>query len=140
MTSSEEQHESLAIRTAFLADYAKVEPTGLFSVIGGGITHFRTQGLPARFTFAVVLQVHTATDELINTSLNLAVIRPAGDPAITISGEVGITPSPDALSSIAFNGSTIVDVEGPWRVHVGLGEDDPSVDLVFNVELTPPSD
>lgn len=139
MTSSEEQHESLAIRTAFLADYAKVEPTGLFSVIGGGITRFGTQGLPAPFTFAVVLQVSTAADELINTRLNLAVIRPTGDLAITISGEVGIMPSPDALSNIAFNVSTIIDVEGPWRVHLGLGEDGPSVDLVFSVELTPPS-
>ncbi len=139
MTSSEEQHESLAIRTAFLADYAKVEPTGLFSVIGGGITRFRTQGLPAPFTFAVVLQVSTAVDELISTSLNLAVIRPAGDPAITISGEVSITPNPDALSNMAFNVSAIIDVEGPWRVHLGLGENGPSVDLVFNVELTPPS-
>ncbi len=94
MTSSEEQHESLAIRTAFLADYAKVEPTGLFSVIGGGITRFGTQGLPAPFTFAVVRQVSTAADELINTRLNLAVIRPTGDLAITISREVGIMPSP----------------------------------------------
>lgn len=51
MTSWEEQHESPAIRTAFLADYAKIEPTGLFSVIGGGITGFKTQGLPAPFTF-----------------------------------------------------------------------------------------
>ncbi|MGB6164108.1 MAG: hypothetical protein WCF33_24680 [Pseudonocardiaceae bacterium] len=139
MTRSEEQHESLAVRTAFLADYAKVEPTGLFSVIGGGITRFRAQGLPASFTFAVVLQVSTAADELINTPFNLAVIRPAGDPAITISGEVGITPSPDALSNMAFNISTIIDVEGPWRVRLGLGEDRPGVDLVFTVELTPSS-
>lgn len=139
MTSSEEQHESLAIRTAFLADYAKVEPTGLFSVIGGGITRFRAQGLPAPFAFAVVLQVSTAADELINTPVNLAVIRPAGELAMTIRGAVGITPSPDALSNIAFNISTIIDVEGPWHVHLGLGEDGPSVDLVFNVELTPPS-
>lgn len=139
MTSSEEQHGSLAIRTAFLADYAKVEPTGLFSVIGGGITRFSALGLPAPFTFAVVLQVSTAADELINTPVNLAVIRPAGDPAITISGQVGIMPRPDALSNIAFNVSTIIDVEGPWRVHLGLGRDRPSVDLVFTVELTPPS-
>jgi hypothetical protein len=139
MTSSEEQHESLAIRTAFLADYAKVEPTGLFSVIGGGITRFKTQGLPAPFAFAVVLQISTAADKSINTPLNLAVRRPAGDPAFTISGAVNITPNPDDLNNTAFNIATIIDVDGPWHVHLGLGEDGPSVDLVFNVELTPPS-
>lgn len=66
-------------------------------------------------------------------------IRPAVDPAIAISGEVSITPRPDGLSNMAFKLSTIIDVEGPWRVHVGLSEDGPSVDLVFDVELTPSS-
>jgi hypothetical protein len=138
VTSSEKQREAATIRTAFLADYAKIEPTGLFSVIGGGITRFTTQALPAPFIFAIVLQITTVADQLVDTPFNLAVIRPAGDPAITIRGEVRIEPS-GALSNMAFNVSTIIDVEGPWRVHLGLGEDGPSIDLVFNVELVPSS-
>jgi len=136
MTSSEESTGSVGIRTAMLADFAKVEKSGLITIVGGGITKFGAATLPAPFNFYVVLQLTNDAAIPVQRALAVEIRRPAGDSALTINGELGLHPGHD-LINIGLSLGTIVDMVGRWVVSVQVGEDEASTELGFIAELNP---
>ncbi len=121
---------SLTIRSALLADYAKVEKSGLLSIIGGGITAIHLTSVPNLIGLAVVTQLLPA--EEVAGTITVEVRRPTGDPALTINGEYSFT-AVDKLVNSAFNVSLLIDALGEWVVSVAFGEGRPAVDLPFEV-------
>jgi hypothetical protein len=121
---------SLHIRSALLADYAKVERSGLLSIIGGGITEVSPASLPIPLSLAVVVQV-VPTEEVAG-ALTLEVRRPTGDSALTINGEFALVAT-EKLVNTAFNLNLLIDAAGEWVVSVSFGDGQPTVELPFTV-------
>lgn len=121
---------SLRIRSALLADYAKVERSGLLSIVGGGITEVHLTSVPNLLGLAVVTQLLPA--EEIAGTITVEVRRPTGDSALTINGEYSLAAA-DRLVNHAFNLNLLIDALGEWMVSIAFGDGQPAVDLPFNV-------
>jgi hypothetical protein len=121
---------SLQIRSALLADYAKVERSGLLSIIGGGITQVHLASIPNLLSLAVVTQL-LPVGEAVGT-ITVEVRRPTGDSALTITGEYSLV-AVDKLVNNAFNLNLLIDALGEWVVSIAFGDGQPTVDLPFEV-------
>jgi hypothetical protein len=123
---------TLHIRSALLADYAKVERSGLLSIVGGGIADVHPTSLPTQLSLAVVAQLLPV--EAIAGVLTLEVRRPTAESALTINGEFTL-PIAGKLVNVALNLNLLVDTPGEWVVHFAFGDGQPTVELPFNVVL-----
>jgi hypothetical protein len=120
------------IRSALLADFAKVEQSGLLSVVGGGISDVRLPVVPGQLNLAVVIQLQP--DATVTGVLTLEVRRPSRDSAFTITGEFSLVMG--KLANLALNLSMLIDTLGEWTVFVSLGDGQPTVELPLAVALS----
>lgn len=125
---------SLRIRSAFLADYAKVEQSGLLSIIGGGITAVHLPSVPNLLGLAVVIQL-LPTGNVAGT-ITVEVRRPSGDSALTINGRYTLDAAARLVNN-AVNVNLVIDTPGEWIVSVEFGGDELTVDLPFTVTTGP---
>lgn len=124
----------LQVRSALLADYAKVEKSGLLSIVGGGVDAFHPLTIPARMNLAIVLQLTKPPAEEIHGNVTVEVRRPSGDSALTINGEFAATEG--RLVNTTFSVSLLIDTLGDWVVSVSFGAGAPYVELPFEVALS----
>lgn len=129
---AEDPGSPVRVRTALLADFAKVEQSGLFSIVGGGISAISVGILPSQLTLAVVVQL--ASEQNYAGAVTLEVRRPTHDSALTINGEFSVETG--RLANIALNLSLLIDTPGEWVVMVTFGDGRPSVRLPFSVALS----
>lgn len=120
----------LQIRSALLAEYAKVERSGLLTIVGGGVTQVHPSSIPNALNLAVVTQLLPA--EQVAGTLILEVRRPTGDTALTINGEYSLVAANKPVNT-AFNLNLLIDAPGEWLVSVTFGDDHPTIELPFTV-------
>lgn len=77
---------------AFLADYAKVEPSGTLTAIGASFTYIDVSAVPAARMIAVAGRVRAKDDELVELDLRIS----GPGEGITIGAAMTLEPGPQA--------------------------------------------
>lgn len=136
MTSAGQQGgSSIVLHSAMLAEYAKVDASGLFQIVSGGIGNFSTNSLPALLSLGIAIETSNLSDVAITVPLLIQVSRPDGSGVVRVAGQMELEAAVEH-SNMAMNLPVEMNVEGRWTVSVSFGEGDPTAELGFNVSLT----
>lgn len=122
---------------AFLADYAKVEPTGTLTAVSASWTHIEAMQLPAMHRMAIAGRIRARMDDP-PIAVRVEIVGP--DDAFRIAAGFSLTPRPDARPYgdghighlFAVDTSIPLPTEGLYEVLI-LIDDEPARRLAFEV-------